>query len=118
MSSAATNQYSSICENGTNYHESVRIIFAFLTTLIIKIVLIFRFLSLLVLLLGATLIKSDGDRENELYTIRGVPSNLVLDAGASHRVTMQYFSGSKSQLWKFVRGRRAGLYQIVNNSTG
>ena len=76
-------------------------------------------LSLILLLACVSLISANAvDKEEELYIIRSAPSGLVLDADDPMQIKIQHYTGQRSQLFKFVRGRVAGLFHIVNNDTG
>ncbi|KAJ3648022.1 hypothetical protein Zmor_019858 [Zophobas morio] len=56
---------------------------------------------------------------NKLYVIRNSwPNDLVLDATNQSQITIQPFSGLKTQLWKFEAGTEPGLFYIVNEYQG
>ncbi|XP_063903566.1 uncharacterized protein LOC135123000 isoform X1 [Zophobas morio] len=58
------------------------------------------------------------NKEKELYLIRsGHSSDLVLDAIDPNQVKIQPFTGSSTQLWKFVRASRGGYFYIINHNT-
>ena len=60
----------------------------------------------------------DCTKEDELYSIKGRSSGLVLDASKPDQIQIQHYTGVPEQLWRFERGKHAGLFRIVNNATG
>ncbi|KAJ3648015.1 hypothetical protein Zmor_019851 [Zophobas morio] len=60
----------------------------------------------------------DCSKEDELYSIRGIASGLVLDASKPDQIQIQRYTGVPAQLWRFERGTHAGLFRIVNHATG
>ncbi|XP_063904878.1 uncharacterized protein LOC135123945 [Zophobas morio] len=74
--------------------------------------------ALLFVAVCASTISADDEKDNLLYTIRNSASGMVLDAEDPKRIKVQYHTGYKTQLFRFLRGRKPGLFHIVNNQTG
>ena len=77
----------------------------------------YLFLPIVYLSLVATLSTTCSD--DDLYVIRSAaPSGLVLDATDPTQIKIQHFNGFSTQLWKFERAPRPGLYYIINSYSG